>query len=173
MHSHHMVLDATFTLTPMVPRSPPWEEGKEQLESFQCQNCLLEQSSRQVTNTSRSHQQRGCFTLECGQRSLQAASAIGYWLVGVNENGPVRLNNPALWKETGWNTLQFFNSRSVPIIAAGLQQRGMWQCTTTFVFGIFHKLFGVSINCSGFLTSIWIFSLYKYEKLKGKVNIFI
>ena len=88
-----------------------------------------------------------CFMLECGRHGLQATSAISYWsTVWWEWRKTDQQPKESLWRESGRNTLQFFKSRSVPIIAAGLQQRGICQCTTTFTFCIFHKLFGVSKN---------------------------
>lgn len=85
----------------------------------------------------------------CGvvSHGLQATSTGSYWSTGWWERKKTdQQPKESFWSETGRSTLQFFKSRSLPIIAGGLQQRGICRCTTTFTFCIFHKLFGVSKN---------------------------
>jgi len=88
-----------------------------------------------------------CFTLRCGRHGLQVTSTISCWSTGwwkwrKTDQQP----QESVWRETGRKTPQFFQSTSVPVIAAGLWQRGI--CQSTIFTCIFHKLFGVSRNQS-------------------------
>lgn len=105
-----------------------------------------------------------CFTLGCGQHGLQVTSTTSYWSTGLWEwRKTDQQPKESLWRETGRNTLQFFKSRSVSIIAAGLQESAQ------------RLPLAFSTNFMGFLkislTLIWIFFLYKYEKFKEKEKV--